>query len=179
VARLWDWPPATQKEGDMHFFKVYETSVSRAIQQVHQFLAQCEQCELRNWFDYTILGTLDINADKFNYNVKKSEGWNILDKRADINKMLTDYVSVENFNKKKKWLLSAIMSGDWMTAEHVCRELTGIEEYAMGRKIDVADLNVPVINWDNMINPGLSKIGIDPGLGSGETAYLVEVIFDA
>ena len=159
----------------MHFFKVYESCVLTAMQQVNLYL---QQCELRNWYDYTILGTLNIKTDKFDYNVKEPEEWDILTKRADINNMLTNYVSAENFNKKKKWLLEAIMSSNWAYAESLCRDLSGIE-YTMGRKIDVADLNVPDINGETVINPGLSKVGIGPGLASGKTAYLVEVEFDS
>ena len=163
------------KEENMHFFKIYETSVSKAIQQVHQFLAQCE---LRNWYDYTIIGTLDIGTDRFYHH---GEGHprvlKIFTNRADINKMLTEYVSVKKFNKKKELLLSFIMSEEWRYAESCCRDLAGIE-YAMGREIDVADMNVPVINGDNVAVTGLSKIGVGPALASDEmTAYLVEVRF--
>lgn len=159
----------------MHFFKVYETSVSKAIQQVHQFLAQCE---LRNWYDFTIIGTLDIGTDNFYHHGEDyPRVLKRLTNRANINKMLTEYVSAKNFNIKKELLLSFIMSEDWRFAERCCRDLAGIE-YAMGRNIDVADINVPNINRDNVAEPGLSKIGISPALASEEmTAYLVEVHF--
>lgn len=157
----------------MHFFKVYETSVSDALQRVKQDLVNRKPQE---WRDYLILGTLNIGTDKFTYNDNPlTLPQHVITNQADINKKLTKYVSADNFNKMKELLMGYIMSESWIEAECVCRDLAGIK-YVMGKKIDVADPGVPVINAEHVTSFGLSRIfNADPD--AGKNAYLVEVWF--
>jgi len=156
----------------LHFFKVCGTNVSEALQRVKQDLVDHKPQE---WSDYLILGTLDIGADKFYYNVPDPGLHNVITNRADINKKLTEYVSAKNFNKMKELLMGFIMSENWIAAECVCRDLAGIK-YVMDRKIDVADPGVPDINAEHVTSFGLSRI-INADLDARKNAYLVEAWF--